>query len=141
MQKSNNLISIILCVIAVVSLALNVYCVNQKHTQPAPSSQLAEAQAAYKLYIVIPDSVTDTDNYIRELETILANRVPGYTMYPTRGGSHEDDGSMSYQTTLVCELYGTDKQTVTQIAHQVMTSFNVNSVPVATLSSQWEIIR
>ena len=130
-----------MCTVAVVSVCLNIFLMATYNRSFFAQTKLDEAQIAYKLYIVIPNEVTNTDDYIHRLETILADRVPGFTMYPTRGGSHGDDGSMSYQTTLVCELYGTDDSTVKQITQDVQTAFGLSSVPVASSISQWQMHR
>ncbi|MBQ6449640.1 hypothetical protein IJJ08_01925 [bacterium] len=141
MRKSNQILSVIMCTVAVVSVCLNIFLMATYNRAFFAQTTLEDTQIAYKLYIVIPNEVTNTDDYIHRLEGILADRVPGFTMYPTRGGSHNDDGSVDYRTTLVCELYGTDKQTVEQISHEAMAAFGLSSVPIASSVSQWQMIR
>jgi len=125
----------------VISLGLNTSLMHKMSRLPQTQPALSEAQPAYKLYIVIPADVTDTDSYIRRLEGILANRVTGFTMYPTRGGGSSADGQMKYQTTLVCELYGTDEQTVLQVAREAMAEFGLEDVPIATSLAGWQVLR
>lgn len=138
MQKSNRLLSILMCTIAVVSVCLNAYLIITHKDTPTTPATLSNA---YKLYIVIPNEVTNTDDYIHRLEAILADRVPGFTMYPTRGGTRQNDGSVDYQTTLVCELYDTDENTAIQIGRDAISTFNIPTVPIASNLAGWQIIR
>ena len=101
---------------------------------------LSNAQVAYKLYVVIPNDVTDTDDYIHRFERILKGRVTGFTIYPTRGGTWEND-TFNYQTTLVCEIYDTNESTVMEISRDAMTEFNIPTVPVAASLAGWKIIQ
>ena len=137
MQNSSRWVGWLLAAVAVVSVGLNVWVLTTRRSELAAT---AEQQPAYRLYIVIPNDVTNTDDYIHRLETLLADRASGFTMYPTRGGGLVN-GQMVYQTTLVCELYGIESTVVTQIAREIMASFGVPTVPVATSLAGWQILQ
>ena len=140
MKNSSRWLNVLLAVVAVVSVGLNIWVLTAKRSEQEPMVHTADQQPAYRLYIVIPNDVTDTDDYIHRLETLLADRAKGFTMYPTRGGGLVD-GQMVYQTTLVCELYGIEVSVVTDIAQEIMASFGVPTVPVATSLADWQILQ
>ncbi len=139
MQKTDRIISLVACALAALSLCVSIFWAVKSSNSPTLMA-LSNAQVAYKLYVVIPNDVTDTDDYIHRFERILKGRVTGFTIYPTRGGTWEND-TFNYQTTLVCEIYDTNESTVMEISRDAMTEFNIPTVPVAASLAGWKIIQ
>lgn len=87
----------------------------------------------YTLYIGLNDKAShiqeiSTDKAMTLAENLLCEICGGATISTARGVYTHDDGTKVIENTLVCVVFGVDKETITRAAVQARDLFNQEAI-------------